>query len=583
MRNDIAGMITLTIIISLILLLVTSAASASDWKQFQKDKYNNGVTVDKAPRTYPVENGISWAAQPTSPGLGAGFDSAFIVVDNILYVVGHDHVLRALYIENGTQIWETSSFGGGFQIGSIAAGNGSIFVPTTSGKFFCVNMSTGDVEWIADERIPNPSNPTAYVNYQLNTPVVYEDHRVYFGGWVPESSGIADLCKYHCYYDNGTMCWERNTTTGSGYYWAGAAPIGDYLIYGDEAGKLVSVYKSNGTLREELDVSTEFSVSSDRIRSSISYAEELKRIYFTSEGGYIYSLGLNSNGTFNTTDKQHAYISKSKSTPAVYNGRVYVGSGSVWGDSGAGLFCLNATNLSEIFWVYDNATAIQSSPVVSTAYDDGDGEVYIYFTTNVESGTVYCLNESGIEQWTYTAPPEMNQYTLQGVTISDGWLFYGNDRSYVFGLATPESLGIDIVADFSANVTYGYAPMTVQFTDHSTGAENWLWDFDNDGIVDSTEHNPQFDYTVAGTYNVSLTVTKGPYSDSETKNHYITINDWNPWNDPDSDDGEMITFAEVMEAYNCFVGQTGAPKTGADIDFATVMEMYNAFVSQTQM
>ena len=44
------------------------------------------------------------------------------------------------------------------------------------------------------------------------------------------------------------------------------------------------------------------------------------------------------------------------------------------------------------------------------------------------------------------------------------------------------------VANFTANVTNGLAPLTVKFTDTSTGTGivTWNWDFNNDGAVDST-------------------------------------------------------------------------------------------------
>ena len=43
------------------------------------------------------------------------------------------------------------------------------------------------------------------------------------------------------------------------------------------------------------------------------------------------------------------------------------------------------------------------------------------------------------------------------------------------------------VADFSANVTSGYAPLSVQFTDLSQNAIARSWDFNNDGMADSSE------------------------------------------------------------------------------------------------
>jgi PKD repeat protein len=81
------------------------------------------------------------------------------------------------------------------------------------------------------------------------------------------------------------------------------------------------------------------------------------------------------------------------------------------------------------------------------------------------------------------------------------------------------------IADFSADPTSGTAPLAVQFSDLSTGAINsWAWDFDNDGTVDSTDQNPVFTYSSAGTYTVKLTVTGPAGSDSLVKTDCITVN-----------------------------------------------------------
>jgi PKD domain/TadE-like protein len=79
-------------------------------------------------------------------------------------------------------------------------------------------------------------------------------------------------------------------------------------------------------------------------------------------------------------------------------------------------------------------------------------------------------------------------------------------------------------ANFTADQTSGPAPLTVQFTDTSTGnITSWLWDF-GDGTATSTQQNPSHDYTVAGTYDVTLTVDGPDGSNSRTKPGYITVN-----------------------------------------------------------
>lgn len=86
---------------------------------------------------------------------------------------------------------------------------------------------------------------------------------------------------------------------------------------------------------------------------------------------------------------------------------------------------------------------------------------------------------------------------------------------------------IPVHADFTADVTEGIVPLTVQFTDLSTGYEttiiSWKWDFDGDGTIDSEQQHPMWVYSEPGTYTVSLTVSDGEFSDTETKIDYIVV------------------------------------------------------------
>jgi PGF-pre-PGF domain-containing protein len=62
------------------------------------------------------------------------------------------------------------------------------------------------------------------------------------------------------------------------------------------------------------------------------------------------------------------------------------------------------------------------------------------------------------------------------------------------------------ISNFSETPTMGTAPLSVAFTDTSTGSPTaWNWDF-GDG-ANSTEQNPTHTYSVVGTYTVNLTVS----------------------------------------------------------------------------
>jgi YVTN family beta-propeller protein len=63
------------------------------------------------------------------------------------------------------------------------------------------------------------------------------------------------------------------------------------------------------------------------------------------------------------------------------------------------------------------------------------------------------------------------------------------------------------VANFSTNVTSGYTPLSIQFTDLSQNITSSSWDF-GDG-ANSIEQNPTHTYPSAGTYIVNLTAKNG--------------------------------------------------------------------------
>jgi PKD repeat protein len=93
---------------------------------------------------------------------------------------------------------------------------------------------------------------------------------------------------------------------------------------------------------------------------------------------------------------------------------------------------------------------------------------------------------------------------------------------------TVEAL-VEPIPDFSVDLTSGKLPLTVSFTDSSTDAVSWSWDFDNDGVVDDTVQNPVHLYTEPGTYSVNLTVTsEDGLIDSLLREAYITVEQIDP-------------------------------------------------------
>ncbi|MBN2173844.1 MAG: PKD domain-containing protein, partial [Bacteroidales bacterium] len=83
---------------------------------------------------------------------------------------------------------------------------------------------------------------------------------------------------------------------------------------------------------------------------------------------------------------------------------------------------------------------------------------------------------------------------------------------------------VPLVVDFMADITSGYDPLTVQFTDLSLlNPISWEWDFDNDGNVDATEQNPEWTFQYPGIYTVKLTVSNESTTETEIKTDFINV------------------------------------------------------------
>ncbi|OPX65548.1 MULTISPECIES: PKD domain-containing protein [unclassified Methanoregula] len=74
----------------------------------------------------------------------------------------------------------------------------------------------------------------------------------------------------------------------------------------------------------------------------------------------------------------------------------------------------------------------------------------------------------------------------------------------------------DLKSAFTADPASGKAPLTVRFTDRSIGSPTaWAWDF-GDG-TNSTDQNPVHVFTRTGTFDVTLTVTRGGIGDKSSQ------------------------------------------------------------------
>ncbi|KGK98124.1 hypothetical protein LI82_10370 [Methanococcoides methylutens] len=560
-----------TFIFCAILLLSTlpmASANISDedpdvfWTQFQHNALKTGTTYSSAPYSDPA---VLWRGT-TNPSQSA-VSVTPVITDEMAYILISGGNVCAYNKTSGDLVWSSGTKDGSLQTSIPAYGNGKVIVAVNdhynSGYLFAFNATNGDELWNVSVTEGN-----------FACPVTYFDHRIYVADGL--KGGISTKY-YYCYDDNGNLLWKHANNDTAGFLWCGASIVEDYIIYPTHEGKLVSLYRTNGTFVDEVDITTDLSFSKPdlgRIRASVSYSDGY--IYTTSEDtfteGYIWKVGFDPvNGVF-IDDGWGIRRGFSTSTPVVHDGKVYVGQGE-HGYTGD-LTCLNDSDGS-LLWSYPTDAGVKCSPVISIQKNSA----YVYFTGAKTNSSLYCVDQDGQLAWQYN-PLDDYGYILQGAAISDEKVFFGTDGGYLYCLE--EAPHEPPIPDFTADPTSGYDKLSVDFTDHSTNyPTSWNWDMDNDGIIDHTDQNPTHYYDTSGVYTVTLNVSNVYGNNILSKTDYIVVEaDWNPWNDPDSEglpDGTYITLTEVIDAYNCFRNGTPAPGTGSIIDLTKVIDMYNAF------
>ena len=137
-----------------------------------------------------------------------------------------------------------------------------------------------------------------------------------------------------------------------------------------------------------------------------------------------------------------------------------------------------------------------SSNANSFEWTFGDG------ASTDEINPVHIYGEAGVYEVTLTTSNDCGTATLtQEVTVG----------SFPF-------------AAFTVNTTAGCVPVSVQFTDQSsgTGITSWLWSFPGGNPASSNEQNPIVTYHSPGTFDVELTVANAFGSHTTLQEDFIT-------------------------------------------------------------
>lgn len=146
---------------------------------------------------------------------------------------------------------------------------------------------------------------------------------------------------------------------------------------------------------------------------------------------------------------------------------------------------------------------------------------------NQSQNSNQCLWDFGDGTLTDTSQNPVHTYNVVGthdvsLTVTSIWGSSNTKTKSGYVIVTnPPTSAPSIAVDFSATPVLGTPPLSVEFTNLSSGPTSYLWDF-GDGTT-STDTNPSHVYSAAGNYTVSLQGLYDTTVTSTIKKNYIVV------------------------------------------------------------
>ncbi len=437
-----------------------SLENTGDWISFRGNPENMGITTAETPiNTQDLQ--IKWTQAVRKEGMWPGFyDTSVppVIVGDKLYTA-LDNKVVVLSRESGEILCESNELAGsvGYSYMPIGYGEDMIFVQIGNGRIQALSADTLESLWISEE---------TSVGGQTLSPITYKDGKIYTGSWTSEVGDGEYFCISAA--DENTEATDEvkerewSVLHTGGFYWSGAYVTDNYAVFGGDDGAGANAQSDSAIL---YSVNPETGVELDKIenlygdiRSAIAYDTETDRIYFTTKGGMLYQVKINDDGTFDDTTLKSAELGGATTvTPIVCDGIVYTGiqtGGNLPEDikiDGPCYVMVNAENMQAVAATSVPAYA-QASGLLSTAYKEEGGKVYIYTTYNNVPGGIYVIeaekniDESGAVSVTatgndlYIPSDEMQNYCLSSLICDDeGTIYYKIDSGYIVALRKEES------------------------------------------------------------------------------------------------------------------------------------------------
>ncbi|MDO4436352.1 MAG: PQQ-binding-like beta-propeller repeat protein [Coriobacteriaceae bacterium] len=315
---------------------------------------------------------------------------------------------------------------------------GLVIVPLEGGRLQAFEAGTLAPAWQTPEL---PAHATGGPQQSLST-LTYKDGSVYFGTASADWSTSYNGYLARVTVATGETVWAQENTT-AGYYWAGAAWAGSYLVIGDDAGVVHVVDPATGADVATVQVEGKF-------RTTMVAGEDGSTVFGVTSDGVLHRFAVAQNGAISETGSVK-FAQSSTSTPTVFGNSLAVGGMSEKGDKVnqyvtayygmLSIIDIQSMQITETVTTADGAPIhggtssgdVKSAPVVSVR----ESGTYVYFTSNNKPGGVYRYQLGSGDAHLMFMPDEAHQnFCMASIAVGpDGALYYTNDSGALFAIA----------------------------------------------------------------------------------------------------------------------------------------------------
>lgn len=425
-----------------------------NWTQFLGNGELKGVSDAKTPKT-GAEIKELWRSQ--HKGNIMNNSSPTIAVGDFIYYYETDPDVSYTSNTNRT-LYKVKASTGEKKASSVEIPSASQLLPQIcygDGKVFVFGTETGGSRIYAfDADTLDMLFKTALIpSAQIESAIMYYDGCIYAGSYGQNGDFVcfdtkdADPQKTD---EEKAAKWSYNVgaDAGQGILWDGAEFVGDVVVFGTAAGKLISLNRFTG---REIDVLTNPKGQVAGFTTTPYYYEKNNMLYVSMAEGSsgVMAVPMNPDGSFDDDDQNDILMYNNvggiKSSVVIYNDRVYVCGGGGHGGGNAPFTVLDANTLEEIYTI--PGLISKGSVVLTTAYATkaNNQQVYLYVTPYKPIGNypnrtsqLYIIKDSvGQTEADFEVvdmgDKTVGQYSSQTYTINkDGLLSVYNDANYVY-------------------------------------------------------------------------------------------------------------------------------------------------------